>query len=96
MSGVEPLARVLEPYETFVDTDGHLSTRILSGQTLAERILADPGPLLAALAEAGVLREWREQFVRDGYGEAPLSVLGEVSEPYWKSCYVTEWQEVQP
>lgn len=55
MSGVDALARVLEPYETFVDTDGHLSTRILSGQTIAERILADPGPLLAALAEAGVL-----------------------------------------
>jgi len=57
MSGVEKLARVLDPAESFTDTDGEMSLRVLSGKRLAERILADPGPLLEALAEAGVLRD---------------------------------------
>ena len=91
-TAAEPLAQVLRSVGVEIGYAGAETYR----RVVAERILADPGPLLEALVEAGVLREWREQFVRDGYGEAPLSVLGEVSEPYWKSCYVTEWQEVQP
>lgn len=95
MSGVEALARVLEPYETFVDTDGHLSTRILSGQTIAERILADPGPLLAALAEAGVLTEVTAPAYYGMDGEAhPMPHTGEHETEVRR--YVSPWQEVQP
>lgn len=55
MSGTEALARVLEASERFIASDGLPGWRSLTGGQMAERILADPGPLLAALAEAGVL-----------------------------------------
>ena len=51
MSGVEALARVL-----VASADGQQHAAF-GGTAMAERILADPGPLLAALAEAGVLRD---------------------------------------
>ena len=61
MSGVEALARVLctaegiKPDWPVSMTGGRQQWELRAGH--AERILADPGPLLAALAEAGVLRE---------------------------------------
>lgn len=56
MSG-EALARALALSDGWqADVDG--DTAWMSYLDPAERILADPGPLLAALAEAGVLREW--------------------------------------
>ena len=68
----------------------------------AERIIADPGPLLAALAEAGVLTE--EQAIRMGRKSEPGPVLTWVggyrhtthadAEPPFTvpvSRYVTEW-----
>lgn len=64
MSGVEALARVLSVADGR-EPDAHdpmmLGLRAYSMweryTEQAERILADPGPLLRALAEAGVLRE---------------------------------------
>ena len=49
MSGVEALARVL-----VASADGQQHAAF-GGTAMAERILADPGPLLAALAEAGII-----------------------------------------
>ena len=56
MSGVEPLARVLRAI-----TSAHLQgTRPSSWwQRQARAILANPGPVLAELAKAGVLQEER-------------------------------------
>lgn len=89
MSGADALARVLSGYRrTAIDTDQVKVPDLMS----AERILADPGPLLAALSEAGVLATERLEWVRDSYGEVPLEAVGEISEPYWKSRYVTEWR----
>ena len=58
----EALARVLWATEAMPGTDMH--------SVQAERILADPGPLLAALAEAGILtEEWAVQMLlNDGSG----------------------------
>lgn len=55
MSGVEALARALCIAEG-VDPDNHRSPSLAPHYVnTARRILADPGPLLAGLAEAGVL-----------------------------------------
>jgi len=53
VSGVESLAAVLRSVGVEIGYVGADTYRTV----VAERILADPGPLLAALAEAGVLRE---------------------------------------
>lgn len=52
MSGVEALRLALLEYAISEDR-----SHAVSHGEQAERILADPAPLLAALAEAGVLRE---------------------------------------
>ena len=64
MSGVEAVARVLDALafddSVWRDTVGATYTktdRQREARCRAQRILADPAPLLAALAEAGVLRE---------------------------------------
>lgn len=68
MSGTEALARALvasardQPYAAF------------GGLAMAERILADPGPLLVALAEAGVLREERLPFDERRYVSPGIAV----------------------
>lgn len=58
MSGVEALARVLLMAAL---PPGRSTYAPVSTEVQAQTILADPGPLLEALAEAGVLREERDQ-----------------------------------
>ena len=53
MSGVEALARVLAVADGSSAAGGPIPLPSHAGQ--AENILADPGPLLAALAEAGII-----------------------------------------
>ena len=65
----------------------------------AERILADPGPLLAALAEAGVLREDRARLrpcgcrrpVSDDWSVCCYPGTDRVDDAP-QSRYVTEWR----
>lgn len=64
----EALARVLATSGAFTASDGYTSVRILEGRDLAERILADPAPLLAALAEAGVLTEHEQALIHYRHG----------------------------
>lgn len=52
-------------------------------QSIAQRLLRDPGPLLTALTEAGVLREQHRSFVADG----PIDGIDG-----WERRYVTDWR----
>lgn len=81
MSGTEALARALgAKYGVEYRRD------------VAERILADPAPLLAALAEAGVLREELMHGCSCGDDEVPwIQVPGE-HEMADLSRYVTDWE----
>lgn len=92
-SGVEALARVLRAVGVEIGYTGADAYR----KVVAERILADPGPLLEALAEAGVLREERAALRPCGCRrpEGDISgcclrtdVLGAAPE----RRYVTEWR----
>ena len=82
MSGVEPLARVLRAI-----TSAHLQgTRPSSWwQRQARAILANPGPLLEALAEAGVLQ--RHISSRPGCRDCSMYRTGHIHRRY-----VTEWE----
>lgn len=83
MSGVEALARVL-----VASADGQ-KYAAFGGPAMAEDILADPGPLLAALAEAGVLRDQprrRRNLTRDE--SFPGNYRTEMVDEH---RYVTEW-----
>ena len=91
MSGVEALARVLR-----ATTSAHLQgTRPSSWwQRQARAILADPDPLLEALAEAGVLRE-EHRVLDDGW--ATMVQRGDRIEATGRPQtrqrrYVTEWR----
>lgn len=80
----EALARALHsntyPWCRQPDTECHCGEQ-------AERILADPAPLLAALAEAGVLKiETRTAMVWRGTGEPGWDCVDDADRHY-----VTEW-----
>ena len=86
MADTEALARVLADYRrTITDTD---AVKVIDLHQ-AQQIVADPGPLLAALAEAGVLTGESRQRVKTVYegGDPVDAVL--VTEVR----YVTYWQE---
>ena len=76
----EALARVLLEYAISDDR-----THAITHHEQAERIVADPGPLLEALAEAGVLLDEHGQKWHGGFGMTPSRV------PMRR--YVTDWQE---
>ena len=63
MADTEALARVLLEYAISDDR-----THAITHHEQAERILADPGPLLAALHEAGVLERTEEALIHYRYG----------------------------
>lgn len=93
-TGVNALARVLRAVGVEVGYAGGDTYR----KVVAERILADPGPLLEALAEAGVLEV--EGSVRRGCGcrvrEGNIAVsccylVGEGGPDVPERRYVTEW-----
>lgn len=95
----EPLAQVLRSVGVEIGYAGAETYR----RVVAERILADPGPLLAALAEAGVLEV--EGSVRRGCGcrvregnitAACCYLVGEGGPDVPERRYVTAWQEAQP
>jgi hypothetical protein len=86
MSGVESLAAALRLVGVEIGYAGGETYRLV----VAERILADPGPLLAALAEAGVLVEQRgsiKPMVRGGWAH-----VGFDSRTADGRRYVTEWR----
>lgn len=77
---VEALARVLRSVGVEIGYAGADTYRTV----VAERILADPGPLLAALAEAGVLEKQERPRQRDRW---TLEILREA-----QRRYVTAWE----
>lgn len=82
----EALARVLDPW-AFESARRH-SARAMATAT-ATRILADPGPLLDALTEAGVLQDRsrvRTAMVYDGDTPVDRVLVTE-------RRYITVWQE---
>ena len=79
MSGGDKMAAVLRSAGVEIGSVGGDAYR----GVLAERILANPGPLLDALAEADVLRvEWSPRIV--GYEDETIVPA--------QRRYVTEWQ----
>ena len=81
----EALARVLDPW-AFESARRH-SARAMATAT-ATRILRDPGPLLDALAEAGVLREESRPRIAPVYeGDRPVD-----NALITERRYVTEWE----
>lgn len=101
-SGIEALARVL----ALVNYRGHrrlAEADVDSWCPLADALVADPVPLLEALAEAGVLEV--EGSVRRGCGcrvregnitAACCYLVGEGGPDVPERRYVTAWQEAQP
>lgn len=96
LKAVEALAKVLwlaGDGET-VDFQGY---SVRDSETVAANLLTDPGPLLAALAEAGVLQE-RHQIVCS-CGSIRTGVWrphdeADVHNMTRERCYVTEWKPV--
>ena len=82
MSGVEALARVLA-----ANNYGTLPN-------MARAILADPAPLLAALAEAGVLREERTVTLDANGAGTHNGVWLHTSPRETVRRYVTKWEPI--
>ena len=93
MSGVEALARALHSLTDGLDGEGtatwpdpaHREVYALAVEEVAQAILADPGPLLAALAEAGVLTSEESPRIMGRNGR--MTVVPP------RRRYVTEWAD---
>lgn len=93
---VEKLAQVLHSLTDGLDGEGtatwpdpaHREVYALAVEEVAQAILADPGPLLEGLAEAGVLEQHMSS--RPGCRDCSMYRRGHIHRRY-----VTKW-EVQP